>query len=778
MLLVVPAGTAVGQDPSGAPPDAPGNDPQQPPRRPDTAPTRGPAGLPEGVTREQMWWAPTAEDWKKPCLITWQRTWEDAVAVSEETGKPILICVNMDGEIASEHYAGVRYRQPEIAALYEPYVCVVASVYRHNPRDYDDQGRRIPCPRFGTVTCGEHIAIEPILYEKYFDGRRVAPRHIMIELDGKEEYDVYFTWDTDSVFDAVREGIAERDVVPKTIVRGDRPIVERVASHDVRDRMAVEKAYQEGDRDVRKDLLEAAMGAPDVASVDLLRLGVFGFDDEMAKLARQALARTESEAAVDLIPEALRLPMGDSEREALIAALTKIGESSSASPRARWLSVVHTGLASDASSVDVEGWSTALAGAEYPAAPNDWGDLESELETKTELAEQRPDDAQALLDVAEAALEFGVEASQAFGVESEGDEILTASPDAARIIARSKYHEAQRSALEAEKLGASGWRLDAVLALAAYYLGDLGEAYGRAEKAVGEIPSGATDWSAMAVLTVFAEGRFQDIKKAVQEKRRWPPRWLTDVNSAYSVLLHHPLSTDAQVVWYYDFLTWLGAKHRASRVLDESLTRFPASWILHDRLRARILEDEGVEGLEARYEAMLKDERMRDVSLEWYAGLASFVAAEFHRRAGDQETALAAYDRSIAHYESAVVADPECRESADFNIALALAGRARLALEREDYERALADILASFDREPEAAGTLDGLNMTPASTAQLLQARFQELGREQDAATVQAALDKLDPEMLVAPFDRNLPEGPPPDRRQPGGRRRGGERPR
>jgi len=46
----------------------------------------------------------------------------------------------MDGEIASEHYAGIRYRNPDIAALYEPYVCVIASVYRHTPRDYDEQG--------------------------------------------------------------------------------------------------------------------------------------------------------------------------------------------------------------------------------------------------------------------------------------------------------------------------------------------------------------------------------------------------------------------------------------------------------------------------------------------------------------------------------------------------------------------------------------------------------------------------------------------------------------
>ncbi len=148
-------------------------------------------GSPPAGSREAMWPAPTKADWAKPCLIRWQRTFDDAIGVSKETGRPLLICVNMDGEIASEHYAGIRYRQPEIAPLYAPYITVMASVYRHTPRDYDEAGKRIPCPRFGTVTCGEHIALEPIVFEKFLDGTRVAPRHIMVELDGKETYDVF-----------------------------------------------------------------------------------------------------------------------------------------------------------------------------------------------------------------------------------------------------------------------------------------------------------------------------------------------------------------------------------------------------------------------------------------------------------------------------------------------------------------------------------------------------------------------------------------------------------
>ena len=203
-------------------------------------------------SREAMWPAPTAEDWRRPCLITWQRSFEDARAVSEETQKPILVCVNMDGEIASEHYAGIRYRDPDIAKLYEPYVCVIASVYRHNPRDHDEEGRRILCPRFGSVTCGEHIWIEPGLFEQFFEGQRVAPRHIAVELDSKEMYDVYYAFDTDTIFDTLREGIEQREIQPKTIVRGDRTLGERVASPDVEDRMAVEAAYLAGDRAARR----------------------------------------------------------------------------------------------------------------------------------------------------------------------------------------------------------------------------------------------------------------------------------------------------------------------------------------------------------------------------------------------------------------------------------------------------------------------------------------------------------------------------------------------
>ncbi len=708
------------------------------------APTASAQGGPgAGVDREATWPAPTAEDWKRPCLIDWQRTWDDALAVSRETGKAILVCINMDGEIASEHYAGVRYRSPEIAALYEPYVTVIASVYRHSPRDYDEQGRRIPCPRFGSVTCGEHIAIEPILYELFMDGRRIAPRHIMVELDGSETYDVFYAWDTASVFQAIQDGIANRAPGLVTEVRGDRPIVERVASRESRDRAAVEDAYLNGDRPLRQDLLEAAQQHGEAASPDLLRLAVFGLDKDLGQLARRALAVNAAQGAAEVINEALRAPLPEDERENLVAALERLG---GGSPRARTLAAVHRGLATSSSVVDAESWAEALAGEYSPAPVQDAELLEARIAHLDEVLAGQ--DATARLELSEAFLARALD------------------PETGAKTARLLLMDAQSTARGAEELGAKGWRTNAVLALSAWYLGDRKEAFTRAEAAVADLPSGAPGWNAMAVLDLFARLRWNGIHRALRAHEDWPKQWLTDIHAACSVLARHPLGDDSQIVWHYDRLKWLGAAEAAARVLDEGLARFPQSWDLHDRLRTRALEEKGAAGLEAVYEELLQREGAPP-EMEWFAGYSSLVAAEFERRAGRTAEALAAYERGMAHYEKAVAASPDCRDTADHYAALALAGRARLALERADLEGALAELLAAFARKPEAAGTPDGLNISPADTARLLRARLAEAERTDLLARLEAALEEIDPALLALPaYEREIPAGPPGEGRR------------
>jgi tetratricopeptide (TPR) repeat protein len=712
-----------------------------------------PDSLPAGSSRESMWPAPTAEDWKLPCLVAWQRTFADALKVAKETGKPILICVNMDGEVASEHYAGIRYRRPETARLFEPYVCVIASVYRHNPRDYDEQGRRVPCPRFGTVTCGEHIAIEPGLFDEFFDGRRIAPRHIQIELDRKKVYDVYFAWDTDTIFNALRSGVAGR-AAPKPTVRDDVPIVDRVESSDAADRAAVETAYRGGTPEVRRALIESTIRHKDVDQVDLLRLAIFGFDVELARLARRALAQCDSESAVDLLAEALKMPMEPTERELLLAAVARLGEKY---PRARTLAAVHQGLAQTSKRIDSAGWSSEIEARSHGSARGDY-ERASRLEQREDAAVSRPDDAASSLDLAESFL------------------AKAAEPRNDKRFVQLLYADARRTALDAEKLGAKGWRLDAVLALSLSALGEHDASLASAVAAVeGGMPSpssgaeGVGEGEAVGVLALFAEARQRAIAKAYHEKATWPAEWLSDIHAAYAVLARHPLGTDVHVASHYDFLRWLGATPRATDVLEQGFQRFPDSWILHDRLRGQILWEKGPDGLEAEYAARLAKENPPQ-NLEWFAGYASIVAAEAQRRAGATDKARAAYDRAAEHFQRAAVRNPDSRESAATYTALAAAGRARLDLEAGNLEPALRELLAAFAARPEAAATLDGLNISPVDTAKMLRARLAEAHREDLVKELQVALDALSPELLeLPPYERDVQDPPaasPPPRRR------------
>ena len=711
--------------------------------------------LSANVGREGMWVAPTAEDWAKPCLIRFERSWEDALAVAKETQKAILICISMDGEIASEHYAGKRYRDPEITALYEPYVCVIASVYRHTPRDYDDAGNRVLCPRFGSVTCGEHIAIEPIVFAKYLDGVRVAPRHIMVELDGSEVYDVYYANDTASVFDTLQDGVINRTTESRTIIRGDRPVTERVGSRAIEDRVAVEKAYRKGDKTLREKLLSAALANPDADPTDLLRMAVFGFDNDLGTQARAALAKADSPGAVNLISEALRVPMAAAERDALIAALERMGETSK---KAWWLAVVSRGLDNNSSSVDVGEWTKALAASKaagsgtYSGAdenvPTDaraaaWMKLEAEHARHAAACRATPDAAPPHVERAIAAFALAQKADETFGGDTRSG----------RAYRRHFMHDARDAAQQAEQLGATDWRVSATLALCDYYGADIfgGEraaAYPRAEQAVGAMPPGQSDWNSMAVLTIFAEARFKAIKAAVKRKEKWPPGWLTDLDAAYSILLQHPLGSDAQIAWHYDFLVWLRAHRRSVRVLDKGLARFPNSSLLHNKLRARLLKWRGVDGLEEAYARMMeKDDRGRDVP--WFAGYASMLAGDYYRKAGNAPRAKAAYGRATALFSQAIESNPASQQSADQQAAFALAGQARMSYQLGDDADAHREILASFARFEEAAGARDGAGVTPVETAQMLLARLRENEATALADSLFEALSELPPDYLL-----------------------------
>jgi len=331
------------------------------------------------------------------------------------------------------------------------------------------------------------------------------------------------------------------------------------------------------------------------------------------------------------------------------------------------------------------------------------------------------------------------------------------NPRLAKLAARHSYEDAQRLAQEAEQLGAKKWRVATVRALAAYYSGERQKSYELAAVAVKELPPGDTGWSSMAVLTVFAESRWKAIQAAVKESKDWPPEWLSDLHAAHTILLRHPMGTDGQVLWHYEFLDWLGIRYRASRVLRDGLARFKDSPRLHTSLRERILKYRGPDALEAAYDKLL-NEHNDPARLGPFAGYASIVAADSHRRARRFQEAMDAYARAITRYEEAIAADKKLTRNASHAIAMAHASRARIAYQLGDDEAAFKEITASFKRSPISAGSRGGLGETPGETAQMLLARLRKDNKDQLAGELAAALSNLDQELLAPDIGLREPQ--------------------
>ena len=254
----------------------------------------------------------------------------------------------------------------------------------------------------------------------------------------------------------------------------------------------------------------------------------------------------------------------------------------------------------------------------------------------------------------------------------------------------------------------------------------------------------------MATVALFAEARKAAIEKRIAAKEDWPAEWLSDVHDAYTILARHPMGTEAQAIAHVDFLARLGATSQAAEAVSQGLDRFPESWELHARLRGQLIAQRGIGALEATYEEWLAKPDAPP-NLVWFAGYASIVAAEFHRRAGADDEARKAYDRALAHYDRAIEANPSSAESSDHYAAIALTGRAQIALRARDFEGAVADLCTAFQRRPEATSVLDGLSHSGFTTARTLFARLEEEGLDELRQELQAAYEAVPADFKYLP---------------------------
>jgi len=702
---------------------------------------------PTGLVPEQMWYAPTAADWQKPPLIRWQRTWGDAVRLSQQTKKPIMVCVNMDGEIASEHYAGVRYRDPEVAKLFEPYVCVMASVYRHNPRDYDDQGRRIPCPRLGCVTCGEHIALEPLVYEKFLDGKRISPRHIMVELDGSEVYDVFYTWDVKSVLDTLESGIKDRKIQAPPIVRGDRSLKERIESPDSADRDEIEAEFAAASAALRARMLALGLDAGDKVPLELLRQAAYGLDPDLAKRAREGMTQSDDLLAVELIADTLRGPLAANERTGLVDALDRFRDRST---RARTLATAHRGLDQGASAIDGQKWQSVLVGPAYSGIT----DVAAEASQRDAVLAKTPSDPGARLDVAESSLlqALEVQVGQARGG------VRLAQAQRTLLL-----EDAKRHLQAAAAAGATGWRQKALEAVLRSQLGQRRRAFALATEAMPDLPPEAPGRLAKELLELFAHGRQAAIQDAVRQQEDWPGEWTSDVHTAYTLLLRHPLGTPQHAADHYDFLEFFRSPD-AEVVLQQGVERFPAAPALHQRLRGLWLRQGGVLRMEREYAKLLAQDGAPAV-MPWFAGYASLVAAEQHRRRSRPGAAGESYNQALRRFTS--YREQTGGEDGRHYEAMAHGGLARLALQAGDLDLTFSELQQVFRLAPLAAAAVDGLSITAMQTAEAL--RGQALRDDPDLVERldEVLSDLPDGAFLLPEYEQRNPGNPRYSRLKP-----------
>ncbi len=112
--------------------------------------------------------------------IEWSASHEDARAQAREEKRVLFLAVNMDGERANDELAEKTYREKRITELAAHSVNLVASAFEHGTGE---------CKRFGTITCGDHVACDiwarENVLEKDAEGFVVAPQHVWLSPEGE-----------------------------------------------------------------------------------------------------------------------------------------------------------------------------------------------------------------------------------------------------------------------------------------------------------------------------------------------------------------------------------------------------------------------------------------------------------------------------------------------------------------------------------------------------------------------------------------------------------------
>jgi hypothetical protein len=113
--------------------------------------------------------------------VTWENSYETAMARAREQGRVVLVAVNMDGEGANDYLAQQVYVDKRILDLTSSTLNLVASRSTHASSG--------PCKRFAGIACDDHKRIEAAvrgsLVREDDSGFVVAPQHVLLSPVGE-----------------------------------------------------------------------------------------------------------------------------------------------------------------------------------------------------------------------------------------------------------------------------------------------------------------------------------------------------------------------------------------------------------------------------------------------------------------------------------------------------------------------------------------------------------------------------------------------------------------
>ncbi|MCB9911706.1 MAG: hypothetical protein H6827_01790 [Planctomycetes bacterium] len=716
--------------------------------------------------------------------VHWQRTLEDALELAQAQNRPILVAVNMDGESASDRIVHEEYRDPAFVAATRTSVCLVASVFRHNPRDYDDQGRRILCPRLGEVTCGEHIALEPLLFERFLsDGERVAPRHALILPSGEKAWDLSLSFDLHDIDKALVRSARDTQIGQPTEglegeSGGPTSWLALAALRDNRGRARLEDALGRVQEEATlRTALDALAAKGDAGSIDALRIAVAHLAWVSEPVRAQVVATARALGLAQPLGVALRQRLAapgplpsvvDPAGSAVLLAV--LAELDSATPATRSLLLACRALAEYGDGSGTEhriALRTLLGNAESNLRAA--GD--STLPVAGMISDAMPEAEE--LERRAAALEVEL--------ASHEDAALRAR------FAKTLLDLARRR----RESGAGG--ADTLLADAEHYFG-----------LALEVEPQHTEYWIERARTAYLRGRFTEEieygRRAFESVRDSPEsalaiealRWVGDGNArllakrsgadpteelagiregmhALGAVAVSRFGDGTDWTSFASFFGALGLQREAIAVALCGAQRLPASVELRQTLNAALWQTGRIE-LAPQLAQAIAQRNAGSADAMWHAGYAWMLAAEDLRRREACAPALEAYANARARFEDASAANPEMALSCQSYKALAWLGAGLCHVRIGERTLAADCLVAAVSSHAELAGIRDGLGY---DVLDLVDKLFEWRASGPSPVDPLALLDRLeavapgDPYWAIAVSDSELREALRADGRNP-----------